>query len=503
VQAARAETRIPVPRQQTNGDEENYPNFIGNYHKGLPHNNIGEVDRSAYRALFNAVSRGTAAAFEQIPLGGDTLLVNPLSGLAFDLEGTDSHQLAIPAFPSVGSQTLADQAVELYWQALCRDVNFTDYAVDPTAVGAVSELSKLPTYAGVTAQTLFRGFTTDDAIGPYVSQLSLSPMNYGPYFMSGQMSMYVPKMDYMTDQDSWLKVQNGQGPFDQNTVDPQPRYIRNGRDYAMFVHNDPLAGLFMTFYNAGILLFEKGAPLNPGNPYRGYQKQAPFATLGVPYFLGMMGEAATRAFKAVWYAKWFVHRALRPEAFGGLVHMIMTGQAHYPLHKDILDCNAVKNVASRYGSYLLPQAFPEGCPQHPSYAQGHGSMAGACATILKAAVDGSFPYHELPNSITPSGPVDTGVTTIVTASGDGLSLILYTGADADRLTLNGEINKLASNIGLARNFAGIHWRSDYAQGLLLGEAVALSMLRDQRENYVGENFEGFQITKFDGTTVTV
>ena len=37
----------------------------------------------------------------------------------------------------------------------------------------------------------------------------------------------------------------------------------------------------------------------------------------------------------------------------------------------------------------------------------------------------------------------------------------------------------------------------------LGEAVALSILRDQGDNYPGENFEGFTITKFDGTTVTV
>jgi hypothetical protein len=40
-------------------------------------------------------------------------------------------------------------------------------------------------------------------------------------------------------------------------------------------------------------------------------------------------------------------------------------------------------------------------------------------------------------------------------------------------------------------------------GLRLGEAVALSVLRDQSNNYVGENFAGFTITTFDGTTVTV
>jgi len=349
------------------------------------------------------------------------LLVNPLAGLALDLEGTDSHQTMIPPFPRVASQALADQAVELYWQALCRDVNFTDYPTDLTALAAVSELSKLPTYAGVTPQTLFRGFTTADAIGPYVSELLLSPMNYGPYFMDGRMSMYVPYLDYMTDQTSWLKVQNG-SPFGANTIDTVPRYIRNGRDYAIVVHADPLAGLFITFYNAGMLLFEKGAPLNPGNPYLGYGKQAAAATFGVPFFLGMMGEVATRAFKAVWYAKWFVHRALRPEAFGGLVHMTITHQANYPLHGDILHSSAVQNVFSKFGTYFFPQAFPEGSPQHPSFAQGHASIAGACATILKAAVNGNFPYQSLPNTITPTGPVHTGATTIVTASGDGLSL---------------------------------------------------------------------------------
>ena len=72
-----------------------------------------------------------------------------------------------------------------------------------------------------------------------------------------------------------------------------------------------------------------------------------------------------------------------------------------------------------------------------------------------------------------------------------------------QITVNGEINKLASNIGQARDFAGIHWRSDYEWGLRLGEAVAISVLSDQSNNCVGKDFEGFTITKFDGATITV
>lgn len=66
------------------------------------------MDTSAYQILQEAVNVGTEAAFENVPLGGSNKLVNPRAGVAFDLEGTDSHQLAIPP-------------------ALCCDVNFTDY----------------------------------------------------------------------------------------------------------------------------------------------------------------------------------------------------------------------------------------------------------------------------------------------------------------------------------------------------------------------------------------
>ena len=490
-EAARIESQVPVPTQNTNGDEQKYRNFIGNYSKGLPHNAIGEVDPSAYRSLLSAVRQGTAAAFEQVPLAGNTKLVNPLAGSAFDLEGTDSHQLTIPPFPALASQALADEAVELYWMALCRDAHFTDFATDPRTLSAVGELSKLPAFAGVNPQTMFRGFTADDVIGPYVSQFLLRPFDYGPYEITGQIRVCVPGTDYLTTETAWLACRNGQGPFPVDRTDAQPRYIRNGRDLATYVHLDTSPGGFMAFHNAGIFLFANNAPLNPRNPYRQYKKQSAFGTFGVPCFLGLLGEAAQRALKAAWYAKWFVHRALRPEDFGGLVHMTKTHKAAYPLNSDILNSAATAMVYRNNGTYFLPQAYPEGCPQHPSYAQGHAAIAGACATILKAAFDGDVPFSALTSG------------DIVMADEDGLLLVPYTGSDASQITVNGEINKLASNIGMGRDFAGIHWQSDCAAGLILGEAVAISILRDQGNVYAGEDFIGFTITKFDGTTLVV
>lgn len=64
------------------------------------------------------------------------------------------------------------------------------------------------------------------------------------------------------------------------------------------------------------------------------------------------------------------------------------------------------------------------------------------------------------------------------------------------------MNKLAWNIAIGRNFAGIHWRSDAAEGLTLGETVAISLLTDLRQTY-NEAFGGYTFTTFAGSPVTI
>lgn len=168
-----------------------------------------------------------------------------------------------------------------------------------------------------------------------------------------------------------------------------------------------------------------------------------------------------------------------------MVHNVVTGAANYPLHGDLVNSQAVKAVFSKYGTYLLPAAYPEGCPQHPSYPEAHGSVAGAGVTVLKAFFDESF---VIPNPMV--------------AADDGQSLLPYTGSDAGEITVGGELNKVANNVALGRDMAAVHWRSDGFQSLLLGEAVAISILRDQRTTF-NEPFDGFTFSKFDGTEITV
>ena len=74
VRAARRQRDAAFIGHPTNGDETRYRNKIASYSKGLPHNALGEVTPSAYRAMLNALTSIVPANFEAIPLGG------PLTG---------------------------------------------------------------------------------------------------------------------------------------------------------------------------------------------------------------------------------------------------------------------------------------------------------------------------------------------------------------------------------------------------------------------------------------
>src|SRR6185295_13748374 len=96
VRAAQIRRDAPHPQHRNNGDEARYHNRIGNYSKGLPHNEFGEVSSSAYAAFLKAIQTGSPADFENIPLGGPRLQTSPQAGYAMDLEGLDAQAVTAP-----------------------------------------------------------------------------------------------------------------------------------------------------------------------------------------------------------------------------------------------------------------------------------------------------------------------------------------------------------------------------------------------------------------------
>lgn len=486
----------PQNLQHPNNEDENiYPNKIGNFSKGLPHNNDGTVVLSAYNALVNAINSGLPADFDAIPLGGTVKLTNPQSGLAFDLQGPDGHALVQPPAPALASREQAAEIAENYWMALLRDVPYAQYSTNPIANAAAADLTlygsdfKGPKSGGaVTTATLFRGLTPGDRVGPQLSQFFYQDCDFGANKVEQKITTTVPGVNYMTDFDTWLAVQRGiaQGP---DTFDPVPRYMRNGRDIGQWVHIDVL---FQAYFQAFLVLAGAGAPFDDGNPYNNNPNQFGFGTFGGPHIATLLCEVSTRALKAVWFQKWFVHRRLRPEVMAERVDRTLFAGAGYPVHSEILnsfnDSNRLKGFMPA-GSALLPMAFPEGSPTHPAYGAGHATVAGACVTILKAWFNETTRLVDI--GLDPLQPTD-----------DGLSLVPYTGSDTGDLTVGGELNKIAANVALGRNVAGVHWRSDATESKKLGEAIAIGILKEQRACY-NEVFNGFSLTKFDGTTITV
>lgn len=478
-----------------NQDELLYPNKLGNYSKGLPHNDDGTVVLSAYNALVQALNSGRPADFDAIPLGGTRGLTNPQAGLAFDMQGPDAHALVQPPAPAFASREQAAEISENYWMALLRDVSYSQYSGNAIANAAAADLTlygtdfKGPKSSGaVTTATLFRGVTPGDLAGPYLSQFFYQDCNFGANKIEQKITTTVPGVNYMTDFPTWLAVQRGiEQPSD--VLDPVPRYMRNGRDIGQWVHIDVL---FQAYFQAFLVLAGAGASFDDGNPYNNNPSQIGFGTFGGPHIATLLCEVSTRALKAVWYQKWFVHRRLRPEVMAERVHRTLFNGAGYPVHPEILnsfsDSNRLKGFMPA-GNALLPMAFPEGSPTHPAYGAGHATVAGACVTILKAWFNETTRLVDI--GLDPSQATD-----------DGLSLVPYLGSDAGNLTVGGELNKIASNVALGRNTAGVHWRSDATESLKLGEAIAIGILRDQRSCY-NEVFNGFSLTKFDGSTITV
>jgi hypothetical protein len=534
VQAADLAEMRPHPEHANNNDEVTTDRpFVGNYSKSLKHDSLGDPLPASYGSLLRALESRDPADFEEIQLGTSGTVVrltNPQSGLAFDVAGPDPQEPTLPPAPRFDSEQTAHEMGELYWMALARDVPFASYGTDTLIAQAVASLNdELPGYGGprpVTAQNVFRGIYPGELVGPYVSQFLLKGnvdprkadgqgrdadegyITYGAQVIDQRVIPPTPNKDYLTDFAEWLDVQNGEDTRGLDTFDTGRRFIYNLRTGASYVHFDQVLN---AFYNAAWILLSEplgnqlnsatGKPLvdpefpkDQGNPYDppgealDSKTQSGFATFGPIHLLQVLGEVLGRSLRAVWWQKWGVHRRLRPEEFGGRIHNHLEEDRTYTIHASILDSLRTGALSSHFDSettYLLPQAYSEGSPTHPAYGAGHATGAGACATILKAFFDES-----------------KAIENPVQAASDGLSLTAYTGADAAQMTVGGELNKLAGNIALFRDAAGVHWRSDYTESLPLGEAIAIRLLQEMTLGF-NEDDAFFELTRFDGRKIRI
>ena len=486
--AAQAYLDEQVPSHRSNGDEARYADKRASFAKTLPHNDAGEVDTEAFARFVSVLSSADPHAFEALPRdpAAEVQLNDPQATYAFDLAGLDGAATSLDPPPTFASPLMATEMAELYWLSLTRDVPFREYETDALVAAAVADMNAFaePLTSGAgqkpTPATVFRGDMPGDLIGPYLSQFLWLDIPYGIKTVEQRYTVPTRRQCFLTEYGEWLACQRGARPRSKLAFDATPRFICSARELSEYVHRD---FSFQTYMNAALIMLALGkTALSPTNPYRWSRTQFGDITLGGKNVLSLVAQAALLGQKGAYFHKWQVHRRLRPECFGGRIETHAAGQRQYDFHTDILQCDAAARVRFQYGTRLLPAAFPEGCPTHPSYPSAHACNAGACAMILKAFFDSDY---VLPR------PVE--------ATADGSTLGPWRGAG---LTLGNEIDKLASNIALGRDAAGVHYRSDSIRGLFVGEQQALGLLRDYSRTY-NEYFDGFIVRRFNGDRVKI
>lgn len=381
-------------------------------------------------------------------------------------------------------------------------------------------------------------------------------IGYGALKIGQKLIPAQSELDHMTTWDVFLDVQDAANLRGTDKFGDRPRFIKCPRDLATYVHFD---ALYEAYLNACLILLGFKAPadrgisqlnsifsdkarrLSPGDVGR-VDRVDGFALFGDAHILNLVTEVSTRALKAVRYQKFNVHCRLRPEAIGGWMEAINVDspvknilelkQMYDDLNQTLNDVNLFDDLKAYNGAQnaqekfnerpyvrqpvkdldketvLLPMAFPEGSPMHPAYGAGHATVAGACVTILKAFFNTDAVFGRADNG-------DIKITTLddynknnyspvaFVPNNDGTCLEDICAGDSSQspLTVGNELNKIAANVSIGRNMAGVHYYSDYIDSLIMGEKIAIGVLLEQSfayETYPVKVRPSFSLTTFLG-----
>ncbi|HRN78571.1 MAG TPA: vanadium-dependent haloperoxidase [Candidatus Dependentiae bacterium] len=512
---------------ELNADQSVAP-YAGSFTKSLQHDAVtGLLNASGqenFQALVHAIETADQVNFNEIvrAIGASIQFKNPQGAYAHSLVGAPCAIIPIAPAPTISSPEAAADIIENYLHAICRSVAFDEYGtgegtdVDTVNGGSITNnaaaiLTALgDAYQGpkvdgeVTAGVLFRGNAVGDLVGPYISQFWWLPLhrNYTAYEEPQYFSIAQDR-EFGVTWDDFIDIENGIVPVPYEPSDFSGyRYIIDGRDVGTAVHNDPPAIFFFDAVN--ILLYNR-FPQASNLPYFNgdMPNECQFVTMGIADIDAAIFTAAQEGLKNAWAHKWLGSRKVRPEAMAGLVHRAkVTDTNPFDLYETIFEELAgidllawVKEYNSQQGegadTYLLAQQYPEGSPDHPSYPAGHATFSSASATIVKAFFDDTelIATYTAPVKPDPSDP-----TKLVPLSEEEGALLL---------TVGGELDKLASNIAIARDFAGVHYRSDAEASVVLGEQVGLKVLQNWAAIYHEQDFTGFELTLRNGQRVRV
>lgn len=480
------------------------------FSKTLKHNEIGLTSKEDLDKLINvSKTYGSKDAIDALASAQDPNKVRTLEGVAtgqsFIIRGCDTQFCDVSdQFLKADSLENIAEMIEVYEKSLLRDVSFFDYENNNSdvirAIKSMNNYNNISAYTGpltdsriIDGKVLFRGNSTDELYGPYISQFLILPFKYNGINIEQQ---YPVENDVKntTEYNTYLDIQRGKITGSPN-FSGEYKYIYSGRVLGSVVHNDPM---YYAYYNAALISLQNGLKLE----YNGTSVTSAWTDQGPPDCLASIAEVALAALRVAWNSKYNIGLKLRPEVMAYRIDQIyndvLTGsdfeqiKNYLSYGKETLDEVFNKNTNS---NYLLTLMYPEGSPAHPSWTAGHAVLAGACITILKAFFkthDEDFNPLSWPN--TPKHSID------------GISLHEYNRSDKNRLTIVGEFNKLASNMSLGRDFGGVHYRLDGVSGITLGENFAIKYLQTKLLEYISTDnkmIKSFNLEKINGDYISI
>ena len=458
-----------------NEDIFKIPHFRAVFSKALPHDQLGNVNEEVFYNLVADLIFKPSSSLRGV------IVPNPLKIVS----ASDIHDAAqllpdqfnFPAPPSITSEAVAYEVIELYAMSLMRDIPLNQFATYPLINSIISELNAVRgDRPEVTINNLFRG---NNYPGPYVSQFLYRQVPMGTYTLNPFFKPYLAGKDYVLTYPAMINLQNGL-VTETLQFGPNQTLITDLRTGATYFHRDEVLQLGLVAY---LVLRQTGVPLSVKTDARSQDllnktKQSLFNNFGQVDFQGMMGDVLHIAGQICWFFKWTLLR-IRPEALSILIdNYINEVGPSYNMSPAIFDSQILAASKDKFGTYLLSQAYPEGSPSHPSYPGGHAVFAGATITILKAYYDNDF----LLDAFEPD------------ASG---TVLLPLGI---KVTVGDELSKLIRNCGSFRCGAGIHYDSD-CRGAELGEKIAIRYLKIR---VLGYNFPvTLTLTKLNGKVIEI
>lgn len=444
------------------------------YSKGLPHNSIGFVDSGAYCKYAIALKNQKVDELNSVPKGGILKQLDPSAAFNDDVLDIVRH-IDLGSVPRIDSDKYAANLIELYNMAVCRDIIFSEYPISPEILSGINSLSQLTEYNGpsLTNTTIFRGLSQGDVIGPYVSQfLYLDYQESGTSVINQKKTLYGPQ-NFMITMANAISCLNGT-PLETFGAATLPRYIITGRDLALAVRS---AEPYKLFYNAVQILYTLGTPMNLDLPVN--SNIDPYINFGqVDVFCALAQVTRLTGLAAFC----FKNKALflRPEEGGIIVERNRLGTADNPdINDEILDNPVLNTVLTNNGNYLLAQAYPEGSELSPSWPCDRSAMAAAQSIIVKFFFKTNGSMNLLTPDITGANLIPSGFVS----------------------TIRNELDKLVSNCGYGRCWAGTNYRLDVQSGIKLGEKVAIAFLRKYVANYPQK--VKVSIKRYNGKTVVI